>query len=53
MEEIILSDAEAAKWIEKVTPIQDTYSENIKSLGVDTDVMELVKSLAEKYNGIY
>jgi len=53
MEEIILSDAEAAKWIDKVTPLQNTYSENIKSLGIDTDVMELVKSLAEKYNGIY
>ncbi|MCD6322456.1 MAG: TRAP transporter substrate-binding protein [Clostridiales bacterium] len=52
MEEIILSDTEAAKWIEKVTPLQDEYAENIKSV-TDEDVIGLVKSLAEKYNDIY
>lgn len=53
MEEIILSDEEAARWIEKVAPIQDTYNETIKALGIDTDVMDLVKTLADKYNGMY
>jgi len=52
MEEIILSDAEAAKWIEKVTPLQTEYMENIKSV-TDEDVIGLVKSLADKYNDIY
>lgn len=53
MEEIVLSEDEASRWIEKVLPIQDEYRESIKGLDIDTDVMELVKSLAEKYNGIY
>ncbi len=53
MEEIILSDAEAAKWIEKVTPMHDIYTQNIKNKGIDTDVISLVKSLADKYNGLY
>lgn len=53
MEEIILTDEEAARWIEKVAPIQDTYNKGIKALGIDTDVMELVKNLADKYNGMY
>ena len=52
MEEIILSDTEAAKWIEKVTPLQAEYAENIKSI-TDEDVIGLVKSLADKYNDIY
>jgi len=52
MEEIILSEEEAARWIEKVTPLQDEYTERVKDL-TDEDVMELVKSLADKYNGIY
>jgi len=52
MEEIVLSDAEAAKWIEMVTPLQDEYIENIKSV-TDKDVIGLVKSLADKYNDIY
>lgn len=52
MEEITLSDEEAAKWIEKVIPLQDEYMENIKSV-TDEDVMSVVKSLADKYNGMY
>lgn len=52
MEEIILSEEEAARWIEKVTSLQDEFMENIKSV-TDESVMDLVKSLAEKYNGIY
>ena len=52
MEEILLTDTEAAKWIEKVTPLQDEFEESIKSV-TDEDVMGLVKSLADKYNGIY
>jgi TRAP-type C4-dicarboxylate transport system substrate-binding protein len=52
MEEITLSASEAAMWIEEVLPLQEDYTEATKDL-IDTDVMELVKSLAEKYNGIY
>jgi TRAP-type C4-dicarboxylate transport system substrate-binding protein len=52
MEEIVLSDAEAAKWIEKVLPLQDEFTNNIKSV-TDEDVMGVVKSLADKYNEMY
>ena len=52
MEEIVLSEAEAAKWIEKVMPLQDEFTNNIKSV-TDEDVMGVVKSLADKYNGMY
>jgi len=53
LEVIELSETETGIWIEKVTPIQTTYSEKIKQLGIDTDVLKLVKDLADKYNKIY
>ncbi|MBN2851719.1 MAG: TRAP transporter substrate-binding protein [Clostridia bacterium] len=53
MEVIELSDAEKALWIEKVAPIQDTYTQSVKDLTSGTDVLKLVKELADKYNGIY
>ncbi|MBN2557390.1 MAG: TRAP transporter substrate-binding protein [Clostridia bacterium] len=53
MEVIDLSQEEAARWIEKVSPIQDEYQSVLSSLGIEEDVLGLVKSLADKYNDIY
>ena len=52
MEVIDLTEEEAALWIEKVQGIQDEYSENMNSLGLE-DALDTVKTLADKYNGIY
>ncbi|NCU25297.1 TRAP transporter substrate-binding protein [Candidatus Nomurabacteria bacterium] len=49
---IELTDEEKALWVEKVTPLQETYTEKVRDL-VDTDVMDYIKSLADKYNAIY
>ncbi|MFO7611016.1 MAG: TRAP transporter substrate-binding protein [Clostridia bacterium] len=53
MEVIDLSEEEAARWIEKVSPIQDDYQSVLSSLGIEEDVLGLVKSLADKYNKIH
>ena len=52
MEVFDLSAEETALWIEKVQGIQDEYSASMDSLGLD-DALDTVKTLAEKYNGIY
>ena len=52
MEVITLSDEEAALWIEKVTPLQDEYTQNVADL-TDVDVIAYIKELAQKYNAIY
>lgn len=53
MEVITLSDEQAALWIEKVTPVQSTYQEKLTEMGIETDVLALIKSLADKYNSEY
>lgn len=53
MEVIDLSEEEAQIWIDRVSPIQEDYMEAIKSAGLDETALDLVKSLAEKYNAIY
>ena len=53
MEVIELTDEESAIWIDRVTGIQDEYTESMKSQGLDDSALDLVKSLADKYNGIY
>lgn len=50
---IELTEDEMKKWIEKVEPIQDEYMSKIKNLGINKDVLKVVKELAEKYNKMY
>ncbi len=53
MEVIDLSEEEAQRWIDLVTPIQDRYEADIEKLGIEEDVLGIVKGLAEQYNEIY
>ncbi len=53
MEVITLSDEETSLWIEKVTPVQVAYQEKLTDMGIETDVLALIKSLADKYNEEY
>lgn len=50
MEEIVLSEEEAQRWIEKVNPIQEEFKINLKNAGIEEDVLKVVTSLADKYN---
>ena len=50
MEVIELSEAESARWIEAVTPIQDDFVNRMSEQSLDGEgVLELVKRLAEEY----
>jgi len=53
MEVIELTDEETALWIEKVKPIQDAFAAKMKEMGIEEDVLAVVKELAEKYNNQY
>lgn len=53
MEVIELTEEEAQAWIDAVSPIQERYEEDIKALGVEEDILGIVKSLAEQYNNVY
>ena len=53
MEVLELSEEEAAKWIDKVTPIHDQYNQKLKELNIDTDALKIVKDLADRYNSVY
>lgn len=53
MEVIVLSEQETQNWIELVTPIQDKYNDDIKKIGIEQDVLGIIKGLAEQYNKIY
>jgi TRAP-type C4-dicarboxylate transport system substrate-binding protein len=52
MEVITLSEEEAAAWIEKVTPLQEEYTESVADLTY-VDVISYIKELAQKYNLMY
>ncbi len=52
MEVITLSDDETELWMSKLDSILDRYKSDIADL-TDTDVMEYVLGLADKYNEIY
>lgn len=52
MEVFELSGEETGRWIEKVMPIQDEFSESIKAV-TDKDVMGIIHRLADKYNKEY
>lgn len=49
---IELSEDETARWIEKVMPIQDDFTESVKDI-TDKNVMEIIHDLADKYNAEY
>ncbi|NSW91121.1 MAG: TRAP transporter substrate-binding protein [Firmicutes bacterium] len=53
MEVIELSEEETAKWIEKVKPIQDEFEKKMKDMGIDKDILKVVKDLSKKYNDKY
>ncbi len=53
LEVINLDDAETARWIEKVQPIQDEYNQKLAGLDIDTDPLALIHELADKYNAMY
>lgn len=48
-----LSEEEAKLWKEKVTPIQEEFTEKMKEKGIEQDVLQVVKDLAEEYNAKY
>jgi hypothetical protein len=54
MKEIKLSQEETSNWIALVKPIQDEYIASMKEKGLPgQEALDLVKSLAEKYNQQY
>lgn len=53
MEVIVLSDEEAALWIDAVSSVQDDFVQSLKELGIETDALGVVKALADKYNAMY
>lgn len=53
MQQIDLSEAEKAIWIQKVSPIQENYKNKLAGLGIDSDPLALINELADKYNEIY
>lgn len=53
LEVIELTDTEAARWIEKVEPIQDAYRAKLADQGIEMDPLELIYELADKYNNLY
>lgn len=54
METIQLSQDEAKRWVELVTPIQADYVNRMKKQGLDGQkALDLTKSLADKYNRQY
>lgn len=51
VEIINLSEAETARWVELIKPLQDNYVAELKSKGLDGDkILSTVKELADKYN---
>ncbi|MDA8234138.1 MAG: TRAP transporter substrate-binding protein [Clostridia bacterium] len=51
VEVITLSDAETAKWVELIKPVQEKHVADLKSKGLDGDkILSTVKELSEKYN---
>ena len=52
LEVINLPEDEAARWIEKVQPIQDDYNQKLADLGIDEDPLTLIHELADKYNAM-
>lgn len=51
VELITLSDAETAKWVELIKPVQEKHVADLKSKGLDGDkILSTVKELADKYN---
>ncbi len=53
MEIIELTEAEMQLWIEKVAPLQETYLAKLKGLGIETNPLTTIKTLADKYNKQY
>ncbi len=46
-----LSEAETAKWIEMIKPLQDDYVNKVNQRGLaGQEILDLAKELAEKYN---
>ncbi|NLX90944.1 MAG: TRAP transporter substrate-binding protein [Firmicutes bacterium] len=51
---IELTDEEQAKWIDLVKPVQEDFIKEMASKGLDgAGALQLVKELADKYNGLY
>lgn len=51
VEIINLSEAENAKWVDLIKPVQEKYVAELKSKGLDGDkILSTVKELADKYN---
>ena len=54
IEFIELSDAEQARWLEKLSPAQDDYIAEKTKLGLPAkEIIDLVNEVAAKYNKIY
>jgi len=50
MKEIVLTDAEAAKWIKLIEPIQDSFVADMNKKGFEGQkILDTVKALAEKH----
>ncbi len=53
-EVIVLSEAEAERWIERVMPLQDDFIKKMEEKGLPgADIMEKVNTLADQFNEIY
>ncbi len=54
MEVITLDDAEAAQWIDLVTPVQQDFIDAMAAQNLDgQEIIDEVKALADKYNAMY